>query len=519
MDNKHEHIENISDIKFSSITIGEHTCNINRKTEDLNVLVDFSDAIPKYDSENGPHMLFRSKNSNKPTFIPLNSSIASGMLIENSKEMSDDEYFSTFVEKKKEFVEDCLIRKTYAKGFEFPSTVQGLAIPELIQGRNGIIQFKSGTGKTHAFLFGCLWGFDPNDNALQSVFATSSHEVAVQIYNQAKYLLPEGTEISLCIGQKRDGADPSTGGFKSAVGTTSLNDRTKTLKEEKAEIARAQVIVCTMGKFYDYLFNRKFITTLKYLKTFCVDEFDNIVASKTRSKASTVMSTEEQMASIIKAIPPTTQRVFFSATITPQALEIAYSYFGKYSPSIGEPFIVLLDIEDYTLEGIRQYYVPCLSFFEKKEVLLDLLKQCRIAQGIIFTNRIETANEIKYLLDEQAVSISSSVFHGDLSSNVRKNIHKEFLENKIRILISTDLTARGFDVQGINVVINFDMPDELETYIHRIGRSGRHGRKGVAISLLLVNSSKDERKKVDGINDCSKQNKMEPLPQDLSNLL
>ncbi|XWV25171.1 mimivirus translation initiation factor 4a [Tupanvirus deep ocean] len=510
--------ESITDIKFNQISLGEHNCNVNKKLgEGLYLLHDFTDAIPQYDETNGPHLKLKTKKASELAIIPLSSRVASGMLIENSKDLTDEEYFSKFVEKKQVVVES-LVRQTFAKGYEAPSAVQALAIPELIQGRDALIQFKSGTGKTHAFLFGCLWAFDPMDDQLQFVFVTNSHEVAYQIYEQAMFLLPSA-KIALCIGQKKDMGTATSGGFKAPIGTSSLNTKAKTLKEEREEVQKAQIIVCTMGKFYDYLCNKRWVST-NYLKTICTDEFDNIVASRSgRTRSTTVMSTEEQMAAIIKKIPEKTQRVFFSATVSNQAFEIAHSYFRPYDPRVGEKLLVLLDIEDYTLEGIRQYYVQCSTYPEKKDVLLDLLKQCRISQGIIFANRIETANDIKAFLDDQDVQMTSAVFHGNLPALERKNIHQQFLQNKIRLLISTDLTARGLDVQGINVVINFDMPEVLETYIHRVGRSGRYGRKGVAISLILVNATKDERKKVTGINDCSKQSRMEPLPNDLENLL
>jgi superfamily II DNA/RNA helicase len=509
----------IADIKFSPINIGEHTCNVNRRLgENLNLLLDFTDAVPYFDLENGPHLKFKTKKTGDVTIVPLNNHVASGMIIPNSKNMNDEEYFKCFVEEKKRVVED-LIRQTFAKGYEAPSPIQALAIPELIQGKDTMAQFKSGTGKTHAFLFGCLWSFDPIDDQLQHVFVTSSHEVAMQIYEQAKFLLPTNTKIILCIGQKKDSNSGNmSGGFKTPIGTSSLNIKPKTLREEREEIQEAQIIICTMGKFYDYICNKKWIAT-DYLKSICIDEFDNIVASRSRSRSSSVMSTEEQMANIMKKISPRSQRVFFSATVSNQALQIAHSYFRQYDPTIGEPFLVLLDIEDYTLEGIRQYYVECTSYNEKKDVLYDLLKQCRISQAIIFVNRIETAIDIKAFLDDQNVQMISSVFHGNLPAIERKNIHQDFSNNKIRLLISTDLTARGLDVQSINLVINFDMPDVLETYIHRVGRSGRYGKKGVAISLILNNREKDERKKIIGINECSKQSQMEELPDDLASLL
>ena len=518
----YEQKDTIEKIPFSPITIGEHSCNVNRKVgEDLNLLINFSDIMPEYSNEYGPHLKLYQKNSSKPIIIPLSSYITCDMLIENHKNMSDDEYYKVFTEKKRAFVEQNLIRKTYAKGFETASAVQALCVPEFIQGKDGLVQFKSGTGKTHAFLLSTLWRFDSNDGELQHIYVTSSHEVAIQIYEQVKFLLPENTNISLCIGQKKDKATVS-GDFKTisrtAIGTSSLNIKSKTIKEEKEEIRKAQIIVCTMGKFYDFYINRKWMST-KYLKTICIDEFDNIVASPIRSRSSTIISTAEQMAAIMREIPERTQRIFFSATVSHEALATAHSYFRKYNPKIGEPFIVLLDLEDYTLEGIRQYYVQCVSFSEKKEVLLDLIKQCRISQAIVFVNRIETANDIKSFLDEQTIPISSSVFHGELCETARKQIHKDFLENKIRLLVSTDVTARGLDVQGINVVINFDMPNDFEIYVHRIGRSGRHGRKGVAISLILVNKIINEGIKIATINSRSKKSPIELLPENLGNLL
>lgn len=513
-----EHVnDNSPDIRFNEILVSDHRCNINRNLEDMDLLIDFSDISPKYDKENGLHLQISVKNSPKKKIIYLSHDIFNDMLIKNSKNMTDDEYFLTFVDKKKEFVENCLIMNTFSRGFEIPSAVQSLVIIEMIKKRDAVIQFKSGTGKTHAFLLGCLWHFDLEDEMLQHVFITNSHEVATQIYDQVKKLLPPETKIVLAIGHKKE-SFASTGGFKTPIGTSNLNRRHKSLKDEKKEIQEAQIIVGTMGKFYDFFSNREWINA-KYLKTICVDEFDNIVVSPNKSSHSqTVMSTEEQIANVIKKIPIKTQRVFFSATVSEYALQIAHSYFRPYK-SETEPLIVILNQDDYTLEGIRQYYVPCDSFPIKKDVLIDLLKQCRITQCIIFTNTMRTAQELKTLLDSQKIAISSAVFHGGLSETDRSSIYKDFVENKTRLLISTDLTSRGLDVQSINAVINFDMPDSLDTYIHRVGRSGRYGKKGVAISLLIISDHNNEMKKVEEINKHSLKSRMEELPGRLDTLL
>lgn len=517
--------QDISDIKFNDISFGggrdgklTFKCNVNRDVDnELFLLRNFDDAIPYYDVENGPHLKISTSKSSVPEIVRLNSSAASTVRFEGANKLSDEEYYPIFVEKKSEFVKNNLIKNTYSKGFQNPSSVQALTIVELIQRRDALVQFKSGTGKTHAFLFGCLWGFDPEDKSLQYVFVTSTHEVAVQIYNHAMSLLPETSKIALCIGHKKE--QNMAGNFKTPIGTSSLNNNRMTIAQERDNVKNAQVIVCTMGKFYDYMSNKGWIR-VDGIKAFGVDEFDYIVSSKTKSnKSPNSMTTEEQMAAIFQKISPRAQRVFFSATVSQESLEIAHSYFRPYNPYIGEPFIVLLDIEDYTLEGIKQYYVKCTNLEEKKEILNDLLKQCRISQGIIFTNRIETAEQIKQMLNGTSVPFDSAVFHAGLSEEQRKSIHESFLKNKIRLLISTDVLSRGFDAQGINVVINFDMPKNLEQYIHRVGRSGRYGRQGVAISFVLTNNMQNELLKVDKINDCSKHNEMKELPLDLENLL
>lgn len=490
-----------TNIKFFQKKLGDFTYNINRgKNEDINLITSFEDMYPKYDEENGIYLELnteensqRSLEGKKKNIIKLGKNI-----IKDKNELN----------KKQEFIHEFLINRTYAKGYEVPSVVQMLTIPDLILKKDALIQFKSGTGKTHAFLMGCLWNFDNDDKSLQYIFMTSSHEVATQIYDQVKFILNVNT--ALCIGRKKD--TQSGGGFK-----TNNAIRNKSIREEIQDLEKAQIIVCTIGKFYDFLINKKDIISMNRLKAICIDEFDNIIASNNKIKSSS-MSTEEQMNSIMQKVPEDAQRIFFSATVTPDALEIAYNYFRKYSIEVGEPLIIVLDIDDYTLKGIKQYYILCRSYDDKKEALLDILKQCRISQCIIFTNRISSAEELKYIFDQEKFPLSSEVFHGGLSADTRDKIFKDFKDNTIRILISTDLTSRGLDIQSINLVINFDMPDVLETYIHRVGRSGRYGRKGIAINFVLQSEKVNELKKITSINECSNGNEMVALPSNIENL-
>ena len=134
--------------------------------------------------------------------------------------------------------------------------------------------------------------------------------------------------------------------------------------------------------------------------------------------------------------------------------------------------------------------------------------------------------KLKFYIEESKIPVPTVLFHGDLSAKERETIYKDFVAGNWRLLIATDVLARGIDVQSVNVVVNFDMPRELQTYIHRVGRSGRYGRKGVAISLIVVSQGEgryegriNEMLKVKMINDCSKKNEMVPLPENIANLL
>jgi len=311
------------------------------------------------------------------------------------------------------------------------------------------------------------------------------------------------------------------GGFSSTIATSSLNKNYKTIKEERDELNKAQIVVCTMGKFYDYFFNKKMIPPVKYLKAIIVDEFDAIITPKTNNRnSSQSMSTEKQMEDIMNNIPADTQRIFFSATVNIDAIATAENYCRNVEDTMGiEPFICMLNSDDYTLEGIRQYYVKCGGFEQKKDVLDDLLSQLSICQAIIFTNKIQTAIDIQQHLKNLKNPIDAGIFHGELSSVERKEIHQKLVKCSIRYLISTDVTARGLDLQSVNLVINFDMPNEAETYIHRVGRSGRYGRKGLAVSFITTNENANEMLKVQAINDFSTNNPVVELPSYVRDLM
>lgn len=516
----------LEDMNFKPITIGGNNCNTNRY--DSGKFTNFEDIIPNYNKEFGIHLMVTNHVDNEVVPYKLNIQNIKDMYIGAQKHdfITDEEFYNEYIAKRKPYW-TFLIEKLYARGFEYPSPVQSVTIHELINYRDALVQFKSGMGKTFAFLIGLLWGLEPEivnkDGNLQYVFMTSSHQIAQQIYTQIKEIMPTEVVTALCIGAKKVSTtnnNVGNGSFRTSVKTSTLNERHMTVREEINQLKKAHIIVCTMGKFYDYLVNKKYIPTLKYLKAFCVDEFDIIVTPKSNRQHDNPMDID-QISEIVDHLESYTQRVFFSATATPNALELTTRFFRKYSPEVGEPSVILLEPDDYTLDGIRQYYVLSQSYQEKKEILFELLNQLRIGQGIIFVNKIDTAEDIKQFLDSQRIQIPSVVFHAGLTADERTDTYNKFKDNKYRLLIATDVLSRGIDIQSINIVINFDMPREQATYIHRVGRSGRYGRKGTAITFVLIDVALkiNEMLSVDAINECSKQNKMISLPEDIANLL
>lgn len=524
------------------ITIGKFTVNVNRKPdENLLIMSRFDDIYVNIDDSYDPDehdndnyndndndnlVYLKLTNKDTETRMDLNSLVLKKTYIENSKHMDKETYCRKFVEIKNNNV-DYLLKRIYANAYEKPSPVQSITIPEIIRGADVIVQFKSGTGKTLSFLVGTLWGFDVNYDVLQYIYITSSHEVATQIYNQIIDLVPNNSNVSLCIGQKKM-SSKSTGEFRSFIGSASLNVRHKSIKEEREELSKAQIIVCTVGKFYDYFFNKNMIPNINYLKAIVIDEFDAIITSKSNNNRNDnhLTSSDQQIANIMNEIPPFTQRIFFSATVNVEAIMTAEKYIRNIDDtkddddSVGiEPFICMLNADDYTLEGIRQYYVKCNGFDQKKDMLDKLLGDITIVQTIIFTNKIQTARELQIHLMNLKTPIKAGIFHGDLTAAERKDIHSQLLSGTIRYLISTDVAARGLDVQSINVVFNFDMPNDPETYIHRVGRSGRYGKKGVSISFITTNEFFNEMMKVHAINDFSSNNPIVELPNYVRDLV
>ena len=350
-----------------------------------------------------------------------------------------------------------LLRGIYGYGFEKPSIIQQKAILPIIKGFDVIAQAQSGTGKTAAFAIGTLQLVDPEKDEIQCLILSPTRELAHQtsiVYQfLGEYLK---VKVSLLIGGTRVGADIDK------------------LKEGP------QILVGSPGRVLD-LIKRKRIS-LSYLQTFVLDEADEMLSK----------GFLETIKEIISLIPNTAKILLFSATMPKDIVEMTTKF-------MKDPKKILVKNEELTLEGIKQYYVYLIY------------RGIEIAQAIIYCNTKKTVDAVSEGLKQKGHQISS--IHGDLKQMERDAVMKDFRNGVTRVLVTTDLLARGIDVYQVSLVINYEMPKEKETYIHRIGRSGRFGRKGNAINFVTP----AEKEQLEEIQNFYQTN-IEQLPTDLSEL-
>ena len=361
-----------------------------------------------------------------------------------------------------------LLRGIYGYGFEKPSAIQQKAILPIIKGMDVIAQAQSGTGKTAAFAIGSLQLVDVTKDEIQCLVLSPTRELAQQtaiVYNFIGECLK--VKISLLIGGTKIGAD------------------LEKLREGP------QVLVGSPGRVLD-LIRRKQIS-LGYLQTFILDEADEMLSK----------GFLDNIREIISLIPTTTKILLFSATMPKEIIDMTTKF-------MKEPARILVKNEELTLEGIKQYYV-FLKKEDKLDVLLQIYRGIEIAQAIIYCNSKRSVDFVSEELKKKGHMVSS--IHGDLKQIERDNVMRDFRSGATRVLITTDLLARGIDVYQVSLVINYELPREKETYIHRIGRSGRFGRKGNAINFVTP-TEKDELEAIQKFYNTT----IEALPTDLSEL-
>eukprot|EP01126_Amoeba_proteus_P000776 TRINITY_DN10222_c0_g2_i6.p1 TRINITY_DN10222_c0_g2~~TRINITY_DN10222_c0_g2_i6.p1 ORF type:complete len:369 (-),score=34.69 TRINITY_DN10222_c0_g2_i6:87-1193(-) len=307
-------------------------------------------------------------------------------------------------------------------------------------GRDVIAQAQSGTGKTATFAISCLQQIDFSLNQCQALILAPTRELASQIQKVVDALGDYlGVRAYACIGGTR------------------VRDDMLILQ------GGVHVVVGTPGRVLD-LMHRNALSS-KYIRAFILDEADEMLSR----------GFKDQIYDVFQVLPGNVQVGLFSATMPPEALEITQKFMNN-------PIRILVQQDEITLEGIRQFYINCDREQYKFDVLCDLYDTLNIAQAVIFCN---TRKKVDWLTDQLRLKdFTVSATHGDLDMDTRNVILNEFRTGSSRILLTTDLLARGIDVHGVSLVINYDLPRNFEKYIHRIGRSGRFGRKGVAINLV-----------------------------------
>ncbi len=332
-----------------------------------------------------------------------------------------------------------VIRATAAMGFEEPTAIQELSIPAAMNGTDIIGQAQTGTGKTAAFGIPIIEKCTLEQNSIQGLIITPTRELAVQVAEEINTL----------------------GRFKSiralpVYGGQDMNRQIKALKN------KPQVIVATPGRLMDHM--RRKLIRLEHLKAVVLDEADEMLN----------MGFREDIETILSEAPAERQTMLFSATMPQPIKDLAKRY-------MTEPEFIRIKAKEVTVPNTEQYYLP-VHEKEKFDALCRLLDLHAPEAAIIFARTKRRVDEIFEALVKRGYS--AEAIHGDLTQPRRDSVMNKFKNGTIEILTATDVAARGLDIGSVTHVYNFDIPQDAESYVHRIGRTGRLGRPGIAYTLV-----------------------------------
>jgi len=335
-----------------------------------------------------------------------------------------------------------LLRGIFAYGFENPSPIQKKAIMPLIQGRDVIAQAQSGTGKTAAFSIGALSKIDLKLNETQVIILSPTRELTIQTASVVKGLgvMLEGLRV------------------QSLFGGSSYEDSGSFLKRTEPHI------ICGCPGRINDLMRREKIST-RNVKMVILDEADEMLSA----------GFKDQVYNIFTNFNENIQVALFSATI-PANL---YSIIDKI---MREPVRIIVRSEMLTLEGISQFYVAVDDDRQKYATLKHIFSFISMSQCIIYCNSVKRVTDLYEAMCEDGFPVCC--IHSNMDKTARERSFNDFKSGQSRVLISSNVTARGIDIQQVSIVINFDLPKCIHTYLHRIGRSGRWGRKGVGINFV-----------------------------------
>ena len=359
-------------------------------------------------------------------------------IISNLYKMGDElELYESFEDME---ISEQILRGIFAYGYEKPSYIQQKAIMPFIKGNDIIAQAQSGTGKTATFTISMLNNLKLKDNTMQAIILSHTRELALQIQNVIKHI-SKFMEIKINL----------------SVGGTQIRDNIDDLNKIP------QVIIGTPGRVLDML-NKNYINR-RTIRMLILDEADELLSR----------IFVNQIYDIFRSLPNNVQVGLFSATMTAD-------FFKLSSQFMRDPVKILIKNEELTLDGIRQFYIDLEKNEYKYATLCDLYSLISVSQSIIYCNSRRIVEILTRKLMEDDFSVAA--IHGDMPQKERNIIMDDFRNGVNRVLISTDLLSRGIDIQQVSIVINYDIPQTVENYIHRIGRSGRFGRKGLAINFV-----------------------------------
>ena len=335
-----------------------------------------------------------------------------------------------------------LLRGIYAYGFDNPSMIQQKSILSFFERKDMIAQAQSGTGKTGAFSVGVLQNIDTSVKKVQAIILAPTRELAKQIHDVVSGLAVFMKTLKIQL----------------LVGGTSTAEDVSYLKSESPHI-----IVGCPGRVHDMI--RRNHIRGGDVKMIVLDEADEMLSA----------GFKEQVYNIFNFLNSSVQVCLFSATL-PEELHALASNFLR------NPVKILVKSEQLTLEGIMQHLIALEDDSHKYNTMKDIFNMISVTQTIIYCNSIKRVTDLTEAMIQDNFPVCC--IHSGMEKSERDAAFRDFKSGKHRVLISSNVTARGIDVQNVGVVINFDVPKDVHTYLHRIGRSGRWGRKGVAINFV-----------------------------------
>ncbi|MCJ1348290.1 Suppressor of the cold-sensitive snRNP biogenesis mutant brr1-1 [Peltigera leucophlebia] len=351
-----------------------------------------------------------------------------------------------------------LLRAITDCGFEHPSEVQQVCIPQAILGTDVLCQAKSGLGKTAVFVLTTLQQVEPNPGECSVLVMCHTRELAYQIRNELARFSKYMPEVKTAV---------FYGGTPMAKDIELLSNKD----------THPHIIVATPGRMNALVREKKL--RMANIKVFVLDECDKMLDQ---------IDMRRDVQDIFRATPTQKQVMMFSATLSQEVRPICKKFMQN-------PLEIYVDDETkLTLHGLQQYYIK-LTEGEKNRRLNDLLDTLEFNQVIIFVKSTLRATELDKLLRE--CNFPSIAVHSGVSQEERIKRYKEFKEFNKRICVATDVFGRGIDIERINLAINYDLPSDADSYLHRVGRAGRFGTKGLSISFVSSDADQDVLKSIE----------------------